>query len=388
MAMSNKFVHLSDLHIGHPKINSETLIYNLEKYVYPELEDCDGIFLGGDIFHSSISLDNSAAMCATTFIQDLYNLSRKYNFFIRVLRGTWSHDKNQLELFNALQKYKKIDMKYFDTVSIEYIKKVDLYVLYIPDNLPFRNIPELMDHIKDLMRQIGITKINLVIGHGYFNHALPLAMKHLQDTTLSYKHFSSIVNGPIVMGHVHTPSSYKNIHYIGSFERHNHGEEEAKGFLISKYDNKKWSLKFVENKDTVKFITLHIDKYLTLDSTTIFDEITLLPFTEIIEKRFNGDTSFGFLRIVVKDDNLRFKVLLSIKKLYPHLTVTTSKPKDINNDSNQIDDNDLLIQETQLKAIPSKDSLPAVIHEFSLYKLKKDIPLSSIQEAVKVLYGS
>ena len=105
-----KIVVLSDLHYGHRKVSGKHLYFNLVKFAYPEIEKCDLLILSGDTFHSLLDFNHPAASYIIQFFNDLFYMSQKYHFKIRILRGTYSHDRDQVRYIER-SSYTYLDMQ-------------------------------------------------------------------------------------------------------------------------------------------------------------------------------------------------------------------------------------------------------------------------------------
>lgn len=374
------FLCFSDLHIGHRRVRAEILYDGLTTEFYPQITDeCSGIFFAGDFYDRLINLDADSAYFSSMIIHDLFKLARKHKCFLRVLRGTLSHDKNQLQQFNAISKYyPDVDFRYFDEIGVENIKSKngDVTALYLPDNLAFKDSQAVVNHVKQILKDNKLTSVDLLIGHGYFDFVVPPAAR--KDIKIIYDKdmFEDIVDGYVVMGHVHTPSSYKNIAYCGSFDRLNHGEEESKGFL--KIERKPdWKCTFIKHKNPVKFITIKIP-----ETDEQIDKIFgWLP--KRIEETFKKGG--GFLRLVVNNLSVQHAVMNKLITMFPKIEITCMVKDDL------IDspvDYEKTFEVVHSKDIPTVESLPEDICLY-LSKYHKDSKLTKdrVKEILEQLSG-
>lgn len=252
---SIKSISISDLHIGHYKVPPENILNNLRTYLYPHLNaTLDLLFIIGDVFHTLLNLNSTAAYVAMTFIQEVLELSLQYGFKIRVVKGTFEHDRDQNKYF-ALSQDKYPSVKVMDTMCIEHIEGLDIHVLYIPDDLPYNHAQaEAVRKIKEL----GLSKVDIIALHGYCKHEIPpnvpIQPYNLFDSEVLQKYASFIIKG-----HIHVKSVHKTTINNGSFERGNHGEEGSKGFFIIDLEpDGKFTYKFVENEGTLLFKTITV----------------------------------------------------------------------------------------------------------------------------------
>jgi hypothetical protein len=162
-------------------------------------------------------------------------MSHSTGMQIRVLHGTYTHDRDQVSIFDNLRlPYTRAEVinKLTCEELTDFNNKSDmkLRVLYVPDNLPYKHSTEVMDHIADIYKCLGWDKVDIVLGHGSFDYALGCSCEHLPECTYTIDQFKPYVkdDGLIIMGHIHRPSHRANVYYCGSFDRMVHGEEEAK----------------------------------------------------------------------------------------------------------------------------------------------------------------
>lgn len=267
--MGIKITAVGDLHFGNPRIKADEMYAKLQKYLYPEILTSHLVLLTGDTYDQLTTVSSSANKYALMFIRDLFNMSRKYGIQIRILHGTYSHDRDQVVVFGTLisdqVRAKVVDEIYCEEITdfcnsnINSTSDEKLKVLYIPDNLPYKHSEDVIAHIRKILQVVGWDKVDLVLGHGTFAHALPnVSEEHLPACTYKLEQFDEFVNNNdlIVMGHIHTPSHRGNCYYCGSFERMTHGEEEPKGFFTFIHQTDHWNARFVEDKNAVKFISI------------------------------------------------------------------------------------------------------------------------------------
>lgn len=321
MSKDLRVVSISDVHIGHHVTLSESIYENLKAYFYPELtNETDILFICGDFFDRLLNLDSKSSTVAITFIHEIIQMSIKNNFIIRVLNGTFSHDKYQNQLFLTIaDKYKDVNLKVITDISFERINELDTTVLYIPDDLPYNNFNEVSDSISKVLARNDVEKVDFIIGHGTLDYTIPKSA-HKDKIIFPEEFISNLVEGYAIFGHIHTRSSREKIIYNGSFDRLAHGEEKSKGFYIVNRRNDKYYFKFVENRDASKFLTLR----------PIGDELEDLKVDLFrqIDKNFGPHYS-GHLRIVCKDVTIRSLLYKFAMDKYPTLDITCKTMKEI-----------------------------------------------------------
>ena len=269
---------ISDLHLGNSKNKTTDIIANL-KLAFPdnaETAELDIIFLAGDIFDRLLTLPNDDVKEIGFWITHLLNLCAKHDILLRVLEGTPSHDWKQSEQFVNIAKIinSPIDLVYVKELSIEYIQKYDIHVLYIPDEWQSTTERTLAD-VKALLKAKGLTHVDYAIMHGAFTFQLPEIVK-------SHKHdpdeYLAIVRELIFIGHIHTFSTYKRIIAQGSFDRLAHGEEEPKGHVRATITNDGYTARLVENKKAKIFKSIDCTD-LTVDESLQKIDNTILNTT-------------------------------------------------------------------------------------------------------------
>lgn len=323
--------HISDIHFG--AFDSDDLIDELKYYFLRQLKKMpklDVIFIQGDLYHYELSLNSRAALNSFKFINKLQEIAYEKNAKIRIIKGTKSHDYNQLA---NIKFNKRIDLKIIDTVKVEEIFE-GYKVLYLPE-----------EYVNDQEEYYGeylnpINKYDVIIGHGMVEE-------------VSFKKFSSEVQlksapifkskdlinackGFISFGHIHTSYIIKDkIYYTGSFSRWCHGEEEPKGFYFSLYSTKNNNYKIipVENKMAYKFITKHITKIIM--NRKVEDVIDIIESYQIKK-------NIKKLRLKIKEvNNKDFMLKLELLKKY----FRNNKNIDLDITSLIIDDEDENIEE-------------------------------------------
>jgi hypothetical protein len=310
-------IHTGDLHFNHPKVPTIHIVDKIEKYMFPLFEKTDMFILAGDTFESLLHMNNDDVLVVMDFFSRLYSLCEKHNVVLRILKGTGSHDRDQMKIWERLHKRSKFkcDVKYFDQVTVEYIDTLDIRIVYIPEDVPYSNSDKILTYIKELFDISGWKKADLVIGHGFFDFTLP-PMKHQPRIVFTNKQFQDILNdqGKICFGHVHTPSIYENVLYCGSFDRLRHNEEEKKGFWFIEKNKPK----FIENKDATLFKTY--DYFNRQDVENIMSEY---------RKELNKleKNKLAYVRVIHDDLKLRH-ILHKITEEYSYLRYQHQSKKD------------------------------------------------------------
>ncbi len=380
-----KIVLLSDLHYGHKRIPGEHIYKNLKNYVYPELKNCDLCILCGDTFHSLLDFNHPVSKFLILFINDLFYLSQKYKFGIRVLRGTYSHDRNQVTFIEqCAHKYMtelNIDIKTYSNISLdeETINNESISILYLPDDLPYKNVDDCLDYVYELFNTRKIKSVDMIIGHGYCQHVLPCDSNMTSSLIYTEEKLNKICNHCAYFGHVHTPSIHKNknnfsIIYVGSFERMNHGEEEKKGFLI--VDTSTWKNTFIENKNTLKFLT-----YTPLEDDTLK---IIENFKKWINSQNLSKINQNYIRVIHNKPEIRQLLGKIIKDEFPEykcIYSTKSTAHDLSISDTKID-----LSEINLIK-PTEENIVDLIYDFLKDNNIGELDKLKIQDIWSLKYG-
>lgn len=257
------YLVLSDIHLVHPRCSTTEMIEQLDLYfdhyrASSEFVNLDYLFIAGDLFDRHIDGVEGDYHIIQLWLARLLRFCKHYNIKLRLLKGTPSHDKDQMQMAVTLEKILKLEMdfRYIDTLHIEYVKEDNLYILYVPDEYHPES-KETYRQVLELMANLGISKVDIAIMHGFFGYQLP----ELAHSTLKHDEqaYLDIVEHYISIGHVHKFSVYERIIAQGSFGRISHGEEEPKGGTICYITpDGKDSFQFVENIHAKTFKTINI----------------------------------------------------------------------------------------------------------------------------------
>ena len=257
-----KFAVISDIHLGHRNTPTEHIVKNLNKYLTNSkvLEEVDMLVMAGDVFDDLVTLGSDCSPWIMRWITHTLILCAKHDVVLRVLYGTPSHDRGQSKHFvSQAEKIKDmighdLDLQYVDALSIEWIERFGINVLYVPDELHHDNADTLVD-VKDLMAAKGLEQVDFAFMHGIFAYQAPMIAK--ETIKHNEKEYLQLVKGVIFSGHDHSHSRFDRIYSQGSFDRLVHGEEEKKGFLKAYYRSPEdYEVKFIENKGAKRYVTV------------------------------------------------------------------------------------------------------------------------------------
>ena len=332
-----KMVCLSDLHFGNPRITADQIYCNLRTYLYPELENTHLLFICGDLYDQLQTVNSKAHKYVSKFIKDLLIISANTGMQVRILHGTYSHDREQLDVLNTLQ-FKGSRFKVISKIDVEELKdfrfkdniiNAILRVGYLPDNLPNMTSTEVIAQLKTCMNIYSWSKLDLVIGHGSFEHIFK-DTDRLPTCLYSISQFQDILNhNPIIMGHIHSPGKYMNCYYCGSFERMTHGEEEDKGFYVFTKDINNgygWESKFIVNKNTTPFITIEPKG---VDVAEISAD-----YVKQVREKFPDLSKPGHVRVLHEDRDIRSQLHRLTAATFPTLFYSSKRIGEITQSNN------------------------------------------------------
>jgi len=317
-------VHVSDLHIGKAAIDPTHIHNNLKRYLYSKLNsNTDLLFITGDVWDTLLYLNSKAARVGLAIIGELNELALRYDFLLRVVDGTFRHDRKQNTAFTAGSDTE--NTKVYDCIAIEHIPKYDIDVLYLPDDLPYENT--VLTAIREIVTSTLIDKtwVNIIAGHGYFEHVLPVGIPHVPNNTYTHRELSKFVNGPILFGHDHRRSQFKNVSYAGSFERLEHGAEDRKGFNCLTYNTTthKTEVEFIENEQSVIFKTIDLTAH--EDEEDIDDAVQ--KYIAWLDNVITGNNSEHKIYIRVATNNISLaQGLTGYTRTKPNVHITTKRP--------------------------------------------------------------
>lgn len=218
----------------------------------------DIIFIAGDIFETLLYFKHPAVVCVIEFFRRLMKFCAVHGIILRILEGTPSHDYKQAVNFQPLADAfgPELDYRYVQSLSIERISRLNLSVLYVPDEWG-GSAEECHRQLEIMLQEEGMEQVDIAIMHGMFEHQLPEVGN--DPLVHSSAYYLGIVKYFINIGHVHTASVMLRILAQGSFDRTAHGQEEKKGaFLVHLRLNGQHSFEFVENKHAMVFKTFDI----------------------------------------------------------------------------------------------------------------------------------
>lgn len=284
---------VSDIHLGHQRTSTEFIIDNLNKYLTCDsfFMKIDLLFLAGDVYDRLLAHNSLASKLIDAWIARLLRLAKKHNVIIIVLEGTPLHDSKQPSRFMLIHeihqksKVNDVNIRYVDKISVEYIEEYDLHLLCVPDEIN-HTTDVTLDECRKIIASKGLSQVDIAIMHGAFRYQLPIlsALK-----THDEQAYQDLVKYLIYIGHVHKRSTFGKIVAQGSFDRLSQGEEEAKGFVYSVFDEYgNHQTKFIDNPTAKRYVTIDCKFADVEDSIRHIDNIVqTLPSDSFLRIRSN-----------------------------------------------------------------------------------------------------
>ena len=258
-----KIACISDIHIG--AVPHNTLRKEIQEYFLDILDEKkpDLVIICGDLIDHKLSFNSEDSKLAIEFMEELTN-----KFPVRLIKGTKTHDLDQLNNFIYLENKEGIDFKLFNIMTKETFNGID--ILYMPEEY----LEDYFGTYEELLSQ----HYDLGIFHGTWNFAgyaskIQESERPIKQAPLYKYEDMKDVADQFIGGHIHISEEYNNIVYTGSFSRWCMGEENKKGFII--YDTDSKELEFIENKLARKYITLDVNK-LMQEKKDIKDKIKII----------------------------------------------------------------------------------------------------------------
>ena len=299
------FAVISDIHIGRQSISPKDFRKQLKEHfisVLKELVYLDGIFITGDILHGIISLNSEYAEVFYWFIDQVYKIARKKHSTVIIVRGTASHDNDQL---NKAEKFESDDYRILvlPDVRVKQLKDIDQYL-------------DKKDHY------------DMILGHGTIDRMQFFVQESEQLSAKTYlfdvDKLMYCCKGPIFFGHIHQYESIlDHFYYVGSFTTLERGTHSA-GFLVGgiySKNRKKYVVNRYLNPDSAEYLELEVTKKLLAEYSiddimeTIDSVIESMKENDLITLRITrGDDSDSADKILMLEDRYRKDKRFSIIK--------------------------------------------------------------------------
>lgn len=258
-----KLVNISDIHIG--KKDDMKLKEELEIFFdyLKDTENIDMITISGDLFDRVLTANEYGTTLALEFIQRLIDLYVP-EIDIRIIKGTRSHDFNQLDILKVFKEKAGSHFKIIEKNEVEVFNGYK--ILYLPEEYP----TDYDDFYKENLLGVEDKVYDFIIGHGMIDF---IAFTGYEDDSENRVHGTPthkaddlirVTKGPIIFGHIHEKQEYKDkIYYTGSYSRYSFDTPSEKGFMVFDIDDddpSKFKMTFIENTKAPTYAVLDIDK--------------------------------------------------------------------------------------------------------------------------------
>ena len=258
-----RLVNISDIHIG--KKDDMMLKEELEIFFdyLKDTENIDMITISGDLFDRVLTANEYGTTLALEFIQRLIDLYIP-EIDIRIIKGTRSHDFNQLDILKVFKEKAGSHFKIIEKNEVEVFNGYK--ILYLPEEYP----TDYDDFYKENLLGVEDKVYDFIIGHGMIDF---IAFTGYEDDSENRVHGTPthkaddlirVTKGPIIFGHIHEKQEYKDkIYYTGSYSRYSFDTPSEKGFMVFDIDDddpSKFKMTFIENTKAPTYAVLDIDK--------------------------------------------------------------------------------------------------------------------------------
>lgn len=355
-----RILSTSDWHLGNGRVPADAICQRLRTVLFPKLADTDILNIGGDVWDTLLNFSGEANSIVA-FLIDLLRVCDRHNVVVRVLLGTYSHDRTQSSLFPVLhEKYQfHNDLRYINTVALEYIDRFDLRILYLPDDLPYTSSMDCMDMVQNLLAAKGWSYVDYVFGHGFFSHMIPSHIPRKPKCLFDVAQFT-FVRRYVCMGHIHQNDLTGNVFYNNSFDRLAHGEEHPKGCIFITDHGDRATLAFLENTEATKFVTIDLSM---LEDTAAIG----LRYIERVRAAF-PKAELGYVRVVHPAAAICHALAQITRQQFPWLHYKPHRLK--STEVHDVSHQHHALLDVKTYPVPSEDTLPMMVYEF----LNKDGP--------------
>lgn len=252
---------LADLHIGNQLVTAPELKSQLKKHFFKVLEGLpylDGIFVLGDVTHTTLSLNSEYSELFYWFINRIYRIARKKKSTVCIIKGTISHDRDQLDnLKPFIDNDDGVDFRIYDTVE-EITLWDDYEVLVLPD-VKVKQLADIDQYLDTYHRY------DMILGHGTIEQMqfIHQESENVPTKTYYYDVYDLIraTKGPILFGHIHQYQHLNSkFYYVGPFTMMERGWQDAGFCILGIYDKDrtKFKVEHVINPDSAEFYDINI----------------------------------------------------------------------------------------------------------------------------------
>lgn len=345
---------ISDIHVG---CKDDMRLIDKELPLFTEAvknTDTDGIVITGDLFHRILKGNEYGMKGIIDWVNTINRVSLEKKIPFRLIKGTKTHDFNQLSIFKYLEGT-NVNFRIIDNMEEEYLLP-GLKVLYIPEEY----VGE--DYYKNIWNQ----NYDVIFGHGcidfagYNNDASNNEKSINSAPTFKVAELSKI-SRVILFGHIHNSCNSNNAYYVGSYSRNSFAEFPSRYYVNLLITQDKYEVNYIENKEAPKYINLNLDE---------------LEFEEIEQKmQFVQDIkeSYDYVKITTRKTDNKDEITL-MKTILKGTGVNIEVKNKV--ETKKTDEKYLFVMD---KSIPIEER----IQKFIKLKWEKDVPLEIIKRNIE-----
>lgn len=324
---------LSDVHLGTNIGTTPHILKNLRNLLSEAaLQEINLLCIVGDYWDEVQLLPDANVILIKIEIVRLLKICKKRDIVLRVLEGTKSHDRGQSKLFETLNEITGInaDLRYVDTLSIEFNDKLGITILYVPDEWRSDNETTKQEVI-ELLDQNNLEQVDFTLLHGCMPYQAPKGIKSIPVHDPDF--YLSITRKYVYIGHVHLSSVYDRILANGSFDRLSHNEESPKGMWYTECDLDGFTdtIKFIENKNASIFKTIDIINISKEEAEKAIMTVVNLHYSQIGPKGIPC-----FIRIKMNKNDYNLDIYNSCCKSFPLIKWSNKIVSESNTQANTI----------------------------------------------------
>lgn len=224
----------------------------------------DILSINGDILDKGLQYDNPFVSVLHTEMHLLEKLAEAYNFIVIILRGTLSHDGNQLNSLKFLENNKRI----YILNSIDIIEYNSWRIRIIPEPF-FKNYEEFQKlafrNEADITLFHGtISGVNKIIEKGFSNLS-----ERVRDILIDRDEMESVTNFYCTGGHFHGRQAlsektwYTGSPYSWSYNDIGHNQKGFDYIISTEYEDmgelkREFNVQFIRNTDSSEYTSIDI----------------------------------------------------------------------------------------------------------------------------------
>lgn len=308
---------IHDVHLGHHRTKASDVSRRLISQLTKEyIMSLDALFIPGDFLDRNLLFSDPTTLDVLDTMAYIIETCSRYNVTIMIVKGTPSHDGDQMEHFTKLCWHLKapITCYYEKDMCIRYDEHLGIHVLFVPDEWASRE--DMYIEAVRLLNEHNLEQVDFIIGHNQFGYQFSDTLRD-RISHLKEEDWCKLVKYHGFFGHVHVRSQFDKILVAGSYDRLTHGEEQPKGFLdVTYYEDGSHEIKFIENKEATFYKTLTLLKE--------YDVSNKDHFSWLLDRLRELEQDHGYIRLKYYDKSLPMKDLITLLKEYAPKYVFTA----------------------------------------------------------------